>query len=342
MSLKNSGIINGEINDVPFQIKSAPKFLSRYILDLIAKYNFINIVLNPARPKIRLSIFIVPNISFPRLKKARLILKGRDNLMVYKEKKYISLTDGLNLLTLPSNRKYGIYFIKNQENLNSALISERFFFLAMFELLYPYGFFYLHAAGVERNKNKIIILANSGGGKSTNALRLFSEGWKYLSDDIVLLKYNNRHQVMATSVTSGLRLERKNPILQKINPVLLKKLSFKETKEEEGYYQTNIAFAVNDRVVKSFIPNIILFPRFSHSKVSMLKPIKKLEVISFMIHHSTSFFLENKIVRLRDNLEIILDLVRQARSFIIEIGNDIQDGSLSLSDMISSLGKTQD
>jgi hypothetical protein len=62
------------------------------------------------------------------------------------------------------------------------------FTLPLIELLRRQGFYNLHAAGVCRNGNALLLAGSSGTGKSTLTLELTRRGWDYLADDMVFLK----------------------------------------------------------------------------------------------------------------------------------------------------------
>ena len=224
MVLKNIGALNYSIGSISLQIRYSPNGLIKHLDNLIAKYNFINSTYHLIKPEIKLSIFVVSHLSFRKPKKTKLILRGYSyDLKVYKKESHLFITDNSNLLILQTEYGKGTLIIKRQDNLNLALVLNRFFLIALVGLFRPLGLFHLHAAGVAKNGHKILFVSQNGQGKSTSVLRLFSEGWKYLSDDAVFLKYNNKRQVMALSLTSELRLKKQNPILNKDSPYSLQK-----------------------------------------------------------------------------------------------------------------------
>lgn len=334
MVLKNIRAVNYLISGVGFQIRCSPKGLIGYIDSLFARYNFIS----PAadlKPRVILSIRIVSNPSFRIIQKAKLILRFHTcGFRVYKKGDYLFFTDNSNLLILQPGHRKGILIIKKQDNLNLPEILNNFVISAIIELLSHQNYFYLHAAGVTKNGCAVLLVADNGQGKSTNALRLFSEGWKYLCDDLVLLRRNNKQQVRALSLTYELKFKKQNPILKKKKFYFLRKL-FRRNAKREGLYKINMASVAPDKVVGSFIPNLILFFRISHSKFSLFKPIENSEALLFLIKQSKHIFLGRNITN--DNVGILIDLISQARNYVLEIGKDIQEDKVSLSNLISHL-----
>lgn len=69
----------------------------------------------------------------------------------------------------------------------SWLASHPLFTIALVELLKRRGRFALHAAGVAQGGHVVLFPAGSGAGKTTLALALVSQGWGFLSDDMVFL-----------------------------------------------------------------------------------------------------------------------------------------------------------
>ena len=66
-----------------------------------------------------------------------------------------------------------------------------FWAFALLKLLRNLGVFSLHAAGVVRNDQGVVITGSPGSGKSTLAIGLIRLGWRYLSDDALLLRDNS-------------------------------------------------------------------------------------------------------------------------------------------------------
>jgi len=297
--LRNCGVINFKINRIGFQIKYCPKSLFKYITDLITRYNFIHPA-SSLRPKVKLSIYIISNLSFRLLKKAKLVARFRTRdsniYRCYRKGYYLFLTEGKNLLIIRPERGEGTLIIKKQEKLNLPPLLDRFILTAIGQLLHRLGLFFLHASGVVKNGHKILFVSKSGGGKSTSALSLFLGDWKYISDDFVFLRRKNRHQVVASSLSSELRLKGGNPILFK-NTFHSFEKSSNRSEDQENIYRVNIASLAPNRIVESFIPNLIFFPYISKNRFSVIKPISKLGTLFLLINQSKSVFLAREAVK---------------------------------------------
>lgn len=97
--------------------------------------------------------------------------------------------------------EHGIMVIDNQGGRVEGYLVEpdirhpevlaRFFYIALSELLKAKGFYGVHAAGLEKNGYGILIPGSSGSGKTTCCLSLLRSGYRYISDDHVLLREND-------------------------------------------------------------------------------------------------------------------------------------------------------
>jgi hypothetical protein len=71
-----------------------------------------------------------------------------------------------------------------------SVLQRNFWAFALIKLLRSLSIFSLHAAGVTRHGRGVLIVGSPGSGKSTLAIGLVRLGWKYLSDDALLLRDN--------------------------------------------------------------------------------------------------------------------------------------------------------
>lgn len=73
------------------------------------------------------------------------------------------------------------------ERLGSFLAAYPFFTLPLMEVMKRNGRFHLHAGCVAREGRGLLIAGPSGSGKSTLTAALITDGWEFVSDDMVLL-----------------------------------------------------------------------------------------------------------------------------------------------------------
>lgn len=63
-----------------------------------------------------------------------------------------------------------------------------FFLIGLIHLLSPWGFYDLHAVALVRDGIGYLFLGESGSGKSSTAISLVRQGWRYVSDDALLFR----------------------------------------------------------------------------------------------------------------------------------------------------------
>ena len=69
-------------------------------------------------------------------------------------------------------------------------LQRNFWSFGLMKLLRAVGWFTLHAAGLVSNRGQgVLLVAQPGSGKSTLAIGLIERGWRYLSDDAVMLRF---------------------------------------------------------------------------------------------------------------------------------------------------------
>ncbi len=114
---------------------------------------------------------------------------GGDGLRGLENGNEFYLTDGASLLRLEPRMGRGEAWLAPSFFLKPPLVRQNFWVFALLKLLRPAGIYGLHAAGLVAEDGKgVLVVGRSGSGKSTLAIALVRSGWRYLSDDAVLLR----------------------------------------------------------------------------------------------------------------------------------------------------------
>jgi hypothetical protein len=79
-------------------------------------------------------------------------------------------------------------------------------FSSLAPLLRRRGLFMIHAFAVERNSQALLIVGRSGSGKTTTGLSLVAHGWRYLANDVVLIRIED-DVVTALPTPGGIGLD---------------------------------------------------------------------------------------------------------------------------------------
>jgi len=192
------------------------------------------------------------------------------------------------------------------------------------------GLYGLHAAGVQHGGDGYLVVAPSGGGKSTLALALVRQGWGFLSDDSVLLR-SNRGRVEALPLRGDLLLKAPDPAAhpgerwepERIGPRTAYRLPFAE--------------AYASRQVGSCVPSVLLFSEVSAGERSSVEPFDAAGALFALLEHSTFSDLEPAMARA--HLGLLTDLVRQCRRFRFLAGADVRSDPGGVARRLAALGE---
>lgn len=211
---------------------------------------------------------------------------------------------------------------------NPRLVSHSFLDSSIRILLHSRGFFYLHAAALERQEIGYLFAAESGAGKTTNALHLVEMGWNYLSDDSIFLQDNENRHVDVHAIPGDFRL---NGDLFSEN---LRKHRFEHSFRipNNDKYFVKMEEAYPGQYVKQCVPGVIIFPKIVKREVSRLIPVGKVEALGILISESPLLFV--KYHQNNNHLEVLKNLVNQCVTYRLLAGRDVRHNPDKLSDLI--------
>lgn len=179
-----------------------------------------------------------------------------------------------------------------------------------------YHFYPLHAAALTRNGGPgLIATGASGSGKSTLACNLLREGWKFLSDDTVLLHPSaDGIDVYAFRTNFSLREDSRD-----LFPELLSHGRERPTGERKHWIPVRTLYP--EQATDHCTPRVLLFPELSDRPESRLVPVSPVEALHCLVGQSA-------LVRFRrdwaeEHLALLVQLTHQAQSFKLEAGQDL-------------------
>jgi hypothetical protein len=112
-----------------------------------------------------------------------------DAFLGFQSGNHYYLTDGASVLHLDSRRLRAEAALDSSFFAKPERLRQTFWTFGLLKLLRPLGIYSLHAAGlVGPNGLGILVVGESGSGKSTLTVVLIRQGWRYLSDEAVLLR----------------------------------------------------------------------------------------------------------------------------------------------------------
>jgi hypothetical protein len=157
---------------------------------------------------------------------------------------------------------------------------------------YPY-LFAIHASGLERSGNALILAGRSGSGKTTMAAALMADGWGYMSDDTILLR---NVSLEAVAVPYSLTLKRGAwPLLESRFPALERIPTHCRSDEQLVRYLP----PVPRNFAKPLPIRWIGFPHRSTSDVSSMRRLSRIEGIYRLLEHCCAIprFLDSADIR---------------------------------------------
>lgn len=183
-------------------------------------------------------------------------------------------------------------------------------------LLRHRGWFPLHAGGLVRNGRGVLLTARSGSGKSTAALSLVRHGWKYLSDDTVLLRSED-DQIQAYSFRRNFH----------VDPDVADHFSELDGPEWPSSLNDSSKWHVDmDRIypgqsAASCTPRLIVLPEIVDTAESSVEPVGTKSVLEQLINQGAFFLTSDPDVADR-HLTVLRRLIGQSHTYRLHAGRD--------------------
>ena len=180
------------------------------------------------------------------------------------------------------------------------------------------GLHSLHAAAlVSPSGRGALIVGPSGSGKSTLALGLVRAGWRYLSDDAVLIQ-----SVAGRAVASALR---KHFYIDAYTAAAQTDLPTGEVvKDCHGRYRRRVLLSetpLEEQHVPQCTPELIFFTRIVSGQSSTLAPVDQSVALKRLLDASTPQLFDHR--TMVQHLATLKELLQQAKSFDLHAGLDL-------------------
>jgi HPr Serine kinase C-terminal domain len=294
---------------------------------LLQELSWIRIPSSAREPHIRLSISLHPNgQSVPPA--AREVFRV-DGFCAQESGEDFYLTDGSSLLHLQPVQGRAMVFIAPSFFAKPPLLQHNFWAFGLLKLLRTLGLYSLHAAAVvARGGLGVLIIGPSGSGKSTLALGLIRQGWRYLSDDAVLVRcYEDRVETLAlrkrfyidadAAVSSG-----EIPMGEEVPDTIGRRR--RRVCLEEVYPAQYIARC---------LPQVLLFSRIVPDSESILLPLDQVHALRHLLAASGPQLFDR--ATMAQHMEVLKRLVQQTASYELRAGLDLYRDPMTLTRLLN-------
>ena len=209
-----------------------------------------------------------------------------------------------------------------------TLVQANFWCFGLLKLLRQLGIYSLHAAGLaSRDGAGLLLVGVSGSGKSTLAIGLIREGWKYLSDDAVLLGQGSQGvEALACRRSFYIDAARSHDYSD---------LSLgEEAPDSNGGRRRKVGIneSYPEQYVPRCLPRVVIFPQIKRQDQSTLKPSDSVRALGLLLAQSAPQLFDRS--TMASHLEILKGLLQQAETYELNAGRDLYREPAKLVDLI--------
>jgi len=238
------------------------------------------------------------------------------------------LTDGASLLHLGPRHGKAYARIASSFSRKSEQSQANFWCFGLLKLLRPLGIYSLHAAALAAVDGSGLLLSGApGSGKSTLAIGLIREGWKYLSDDAVLLR-DDSERVEALAC-------RRSFYIDAIRSQDYADLSLgDEIPDSNGRERCRVEIneVFGAQHVRRCVPRMVIFPRIKSLDQSTVGPIDRLSALGLLLSQSAPQLFDR--ATMVAHLELLKRLLNQCELYQLDAGIDLYRDPAKLIELI--------
>ncbi len=190
------------------------------------------------------------------------------------------------------------------------------------------GLYFLHAAALCGSGISILVSGESGCGKTTTSVSLVANGFKYISDDTLLIEKLNEG-VTVYPLYKSFNIDQ--DIARRFPKIFRDKKKFFS---KEGKMPIDISKIIPGSHISSAKPDVIIIPKIISSSKSEIRHIGHLEVYKRLLSQII-LAIDKKVAKKQLNaLEL---LVKQTRGFELLSGKDLYENPDSILNVIGKL-----
>jgi hypothetical protein len=234
------------------------------------------------------------------------------------------LSDRESVFHLRSARLEGHAYLAPSFFARSLTQQYAFWSFGVAKLLRSVGLYTLHAAGLVRTAgdDAILIIGASGSGKTTLTLDAIRHGWRYVSDDAVLLSGADAGGVAAVGL-------RKHCYIDADATARHDGFAFgANIADDSGGKRRRVLLAGHEsQRTDRCVPRLLLFPTIANREHSVMRPLGQAAAFTALLEASCEQLWDRH--TMPQHLATVKALVAQAPAFELQAGRDVyRDSSL--------------
>jgi hypothetical protein len=241
------------------------------------------------------------------------------------------LTDGASAWQIQLGQRLGEAWLASTLAEKPPRLRRSFWGFGLFKLLRPTGLFSLHAASViSPTGTGVLIVGAPGSGKSTLALGLLRQGWGYLSDDAVLLRWR-AGGVEALAC-------RRDAYIDAGDAGRHADLPWGEAVPDgAGAYKRRLCVAATypERLAWRCLPRRLLLTRLVDAPHSRVRPLGQAQALRLLLAQSGPQLFDR--CTMPTHLALLTRLLQQAPPCELQVGRDLYDQPLALQALLAAM-----
>ncbi|QXD16223.1 hypothetical protein GQ464_004515 [Rhodocaloribacter litoris] len=203
--------------------------------------------------------------------------------------------------------------------------------LSLLILFQPRGLYLLHAACLVHEEAGVLLSAHSRSGKSTLATGLVCAGWRFLSDDILLL-----HEQPAGVEALGLGTQfRLLPDTLRRFPGLAARPDAAPFVVEKHHLDVDVLFP--GRYTPRCLPRVLVIPELADRPDSELQPLPASKALLHLLGQTTLLLRDRHLAR--RHLATLKRLASQVQPYRLQAGRDLYDDPAKVATLLTPLLK---
>lgn len=185
------------------------------------------------------------------------------------------------------------------------------------------------------NDQGVLIVGDSGSGKSTLTVTLLNQGWRFVSDDNLLLQASPAG-IVAWALRQYFTFDQST--LAACDLLRFEESVGSRVPSDPAKLRFYARRAFPDSFVEACLPDVILFPALTDETQSQVKQINQADALVRLLRQCPWATCDTAAAPA--HLEILAKLTRQTRSYTFAAGKDVFADPVSISGLIRELSKS--